>query len=134
MEVVTEFNRNVTLYSYQRKSEDEIFNSEASNCAVSSASGAARQGDVPAVAVRGLHMAYTKSNYVLQGVDMTVAGGCIYGLLGSSGCGKTTLLRCITGSLQPQSGQVLVFGKASGKCLLFPTHFQTFPDVSRPIP
>ena len=37
-----------------------------------------------------------------------------YGLLGSSGCGKTTLLRCILGRLSLASGHVTVLGKAPG--------------------
>lgn len=37
-----------------------------------------------------------------------------YGLLGSSGCGKTTLLRCILGRLNLASGHVTVLGKPPG--------------------
>ncbi len=40
--------------------------------------------------------------------------GVIYGLLGSSGCGKTTLLRCALGRLTPQSGTICLFGKRPG--------------------
>ena len=37
-----------------------------------------------------------------------------YGLLGASGCGKTTLLRCMLGRLSIQSGHITILGKSSG--------------------
>ena len=37
-----------------------------------------------------------------------------YGLLGASGCGKTTLLRCVLGRLPIESGHILVRGKPPG--------------------
>ncbi|XP_065888001.1 ABC transporter G family member 20-like isoform X2 [Dysidea avara] len=37
-----------------------------------------------------------------------------YGLLGASGCGKTTLLRCVLGRLPIQSGQILILGQPPG--------------------
>ena len=37
-----------------------------------------------------------------------------YGLLGSSGCGKTTLLRCILGRLSLAAGSVEVLGQPPG--------------------
>ena len=39
---------------------------------------------------------------------------CSYGLLGSSGCGKTTLLRCILGRLNLAHGEIVVLGKPPG--------------------
>ena len=41
---------------------------------------------------------------------------CVYsfGLLGASGCGKTTLLRCILSSLDPDYGEITVLGLEPG--------------------
>lgn len=44
-------------------------------------------------------------------VSFTVNRGDVFGLLGGSGCGKTTLLRIIAGFTQPSSGQVWLDGK-----------------------
>ncbi|CAG2112683.1 unnamed protein product, partial [Medioppia subpectinata] len=38
----------------------------------------------------------------------------IYGLLGSSGCGKTTLLKCALGRLEPSKGSIHLFGRKPG--------------------
>ncbi len=45
---------------------------------------------------------------VLTGVDLHVPSGSLTALLGSSGCGKTTLLRLIAGFDVPDSGRVLI--------------------------
>ena len=37
-----------------------------------------------------------------------------FGLLGASGCGKTTLLRCILSSLDPEYGEITVLGMEPG--------------------
>ncbi|MDR1212887.1 MAG: anchored repeat-type ABC transporter ATP-binding subunit [Propionibacteriaceae bacterium] len=50
---------------------------------------------------------------VLDGADLTVAGGHLVGLIGPNGAGKTTLLRTILGLLSPASGEVLVEGRPS---------------------
>ncbi|XP_063216534.1 ABC transporter G family member 20-like [Bacillus rossius redtenbacheri] len=52
---------------------------------------------------------------VLRDFSMTVAEGTIYALLGASGCGKTTLLSCLVGRQQVDSGQVCVLGVEAGR-------------------
>lgn len=53
-------------------------------------------------------------NQVLKEVDLTIHSGEIFGLLGPSGAGKTTLIRIMTGRLLPDSGKAYLFGKESG--------------------
>lgn len=47
----------------------------------------------------------------LRGVDISVANGEIFGLLGPNGSGKTTWMNCVTGVLKPDAGRVTVAGK-----------------------
>ncbi|XP_047035912.1 ABC transporter G family member 20 isoform X1 [Helicoverpa zea] len=55
-----------------------------------------------------------RPNHVLSNLNMTVAKGTIYGLLGASGCGKTTLLSCIVGRRKLNSGEIWVLGGKPG--------------------
>lgn len=48
---------------------------------------------------------------VLSGIDLDIGEGKIFGLLGPSGAGKTTLIKIITGQLAYDDGEVTVFGK-----------------------
>ena len=48
---------------------------------------------------------------VLSDVTLDVARGELVALLGSSGCGKTTLLRSIAGFVTPQAGRIRVDGR-----------------------
>jgi phospholipid/cholesterol/gamma-HCH transport system ATP-binding protein len=48
---------------------------------------------------------------VLKGINMTVPRGAVVTIMGLSGCGKTTLLRLIGGSLKPKTGEVRVAGR-----------------------
>uniref|UniRef100_A0A1B6DVQ2 Uncharacterized protein n=1 Tax=Clastoptera arizonana TaxID=38151 RepID=A0A1B6DVQ2_9HEMI len=53
-------------------------------------------------------------NIILNNLNMTVPKGTIYGLLGASGCGKTTLLSCIVGRRRLNSGEIWVLGGKPG--------------------
>ncbi|KAL1494778.1 hypothetical protein ABEB36_010323 [Hypothenemus hampei] len=70
-----------------------------------------------AVSVRHAYKHYGSKknpNHVLSDLNMTVAKGTIYGLLGASGCGKTTLLSCIVGRRRLNSGEIWVLGGKPG--------------------
>jgi len=51
------------------------------------------------------------TNIVLQNLCLSITPGTFTVLLGSSGCGKTTLLRLIAGHLQPQHGSIHLAGR-----------------------
>src|SRR5690606_37480882 len=51
---------------------------------------------------------------VLQGIDMDLQPGHIYGLLGENAVGKSTLLKCIAGIVSPTSGAIHVHGHNPG--------------------
>lgn len=62
------------------------------------------------ISCKGVHKAF-HGKTVLDEINLTVAQGEIFGLLGPSGAGKTTLIKILTGQLTGDGGQVFVFGK-----------------------
>lgn len=66
--------------------------------------------DVAALEVRDLHK-YFGTHEVLKGIDMTACKGDVISLIGSSGSGKSTFLRCINLLETPSSGTVLLHGE-----------------------
>ncbi|WP_347351524.1 ATP-binding cassette domain-containing protein [Intrasporangium sp.] len=63
----------------------------------------------PAIQVKGLQKRYGKVQ-VLQGVELEVARGSIFALLGSNGAGKTTVVKILSTLLQADAGTVTVAG------------------------
>lgn len=66
------------------------------------------------ITVSNLTKVYQSSNGPVAAVDdvsLHVADGEIYGILGRSGAGKTTLMRCLTALERPTSGSVMVAGQ-----------------------
>ena len=64
----------------------------------------------PLLEIRSLRASYGAVE-VLRGVDFTVNRGEIVALLGTNGAGKSTILRCISGLLKPDAGEILFEGK-----------------------
>ncbi|MEU5528019.1 ATP-binding cassette domain-containing protein [Micromonospora chersina] len=62
-----------------------------------------------AIHVTGLQKSYGKLE-VLKGVDIAVASGSIFALLGSNGAGKTTVVRILSTLLKPDGGSASVNG------------------------
>lgn len=61
------------------------------------------------VSVEGLTVSYG-SRRVLDGLELSVAAGEVYALLGGNGAGKSTTLQALLGFVRPQSGRVRVAG------------------------
>ncbi|HET9500903.1 MAG TPA: ABC transporter ATP-binding protein [Marmoricola sp.] len=67
--------------------------------------------DAPAaVTITGLTKSYD-GTLVLDGIDLVVPRGSITSVLGSSGCGKTTLLRIVAGFVRADAGSVALEGR-----------------------
>ncbi|WP_106402273.1 ABC transporter ATP-binding protein [Actinocorallia populi] len=62
-----------------------------------------------AIRTRGLTHRFGRTTAV-DGVDLTIAPGEIYGFLGRNGAGKTTLIRVLLGLITPTSGEVSLLG------------------------
>jgi ABC-2 type transport system ATP-binding protein len=63
----------------------------------------------PAIEARGLVKRFD-GTLAVNGVDLTVPQGAIYGILGPNGAGKTTTLRMLVGIIDPDSGTRRVLG------------------------
>lgn len=64
---------------------------------------------------KNLSKAYKKGVFVLDGLNLSIPRGKIVGLLGPNGCGKSTLIKIITGLLQTNGGEVFVDGMPVGE-------------------
>jgi ABC-type multidrug transport system ATPase subunit len=64
---------------------------------------------VPAVRVEGVVERFG-ATVALDGADLEVPGGMVFGLLGPNGAGKTTLVRILATLLAPDAGRAEVFG------------------------
>ena len=62
----------------------------------------------PALAITGLTKSFDRP--VIEGLELKVAAGEFYALLGPNGAGKTTILRMVAGLLQPDRGDISIFG------------------------
>ncbi len=64
-----------------------------------------------ALSIRGLDKSYQPGKPVLTGITLDVAGTGITAIIGPSGTGKSTLIRCINRLVEPSAGQILFEGR-----------------------
>ena len=62
-----------------------------------------------ALEIRGLKK--RRGDFALQGLDLTLPAGCIMGLIGENGAGKSTTIRLVLNGLQRNGGTIAVYGK-----------------------
>jgi ABC-2 type transport system ATP-binding protein/lipopolysaccharide transport system ATP-binding protein len=55
----------------------------------------------------------SRAFWALRGVDLTIYGGEVFGLIGSNGAGKSTLLKLVARVLRPTEGRVVVRGQVA---------------------
>ena len=91
---------------------------------------------IPAFEARGLTVWYDRP--VVHSVSFSISPGELVGILGRNGCGKTTLLRGITGAAAKTEGQVLVRGEPvlalrvrdrARRIAMLPQHIEVMPGV-----
>lgn len=70
--------------------------------------------ELPVLEIKNVHKKYL-SHPVLEGVGFSIPRGKIVGLLGPNGCGKTTILKLISGLLQLDEGEIRINGICPGQ-------------------
>lgn len=63
----------------------------------------------PIIEIRDLHKTFGKDNTVLKGVNLMVNKGEDLVILGRSGSGKSVMIKCIVGLIEPDKGEIKVF-------------------------
>lgn len=65
----------------------------------------------PIIEIKDLHKTFGPDNEVLKGVNLTVNKGEDLVILGRSGSGKSVTIKCIVGLIEPDKGEINVFGE-----------------------
>jgi ABC-2 type transport system ATP-binding protein len=93
---------------------------------------------IPLIETVGLTKQYRKAVFALNGLDLCIPNGQMYGLLGPDGAGKTTTLRILATVLDATSGQTRIGGydirrqaEAVRRMIGYmPQNFSLYPDLS----
>jgi ABC-2 type transport system ATP-binding protein len=93
--------------------------------------------DQGVISARGLHKSFGATEAVSD-LDLNVAAGSVFGLLGPDGAGKSTLIRMLATVLSPDSGSATVFGHSvtqqrdlvTARIGYMSQRFSMYPDLS----
>lgn len=67
--------------------------------------------NAPSLSIRGLVKEYTPGKPVLHGIDLDIGPGGLTAIIGASGTGKSTLIRCINRLVEPTAGSIVFQGQ-----------------------
>ena len=67
--------------------------------------------DNPVIDIKNFSYVYKSTGAVIENISLSIAGNDFVAITGKNGCGKTTLLKSITGLLQPCGGDIFIHGK-----------------------
>ena len=86
------------------------------------------------IEIQGVSKSFNRGEVrAVDGLDLTVPNGEIFGFLGPNGAGKTTTIKLIVGLLRPDKGAILINGldnqKDALKCKAMTTYVPDNPDV-----
>jgi len=86
------------------------------------------------IEIRNVSKSYNKGKVkAVDGLDLTIKAGEIFGFLGPNGAGKTTTIKMIVGLLKPDSGTITLNGLDTGrdsmKCKSITTYVPDYPNV-----
>jgi len=74
--------------------------------AAANGSGQAGMTGTRSLSIRGLTKEYVRGKPVLRGISLDIAGQGITAIIGPSGTGKSTLIRCINRLVEPTAGEI----------------------------
>jgi phospholipid/cholesterol/gamma-HCH transport system ATP-binding protein len=69
----------------------------------------------PIVDIKDVWFGYDAARPVLRDINLTIPRGAVVGIMGQSGCGKTTLLRIIAAAYLPTQGTARILGRSTGE-------------------
>ena len=92
------------------------------------------QKEAPAIKVDKLYFKNSKSPWIFKDLNFVFQKGDKVYIKGDSGCGKTTLFKLILGSLQPNKGNIHIFGSSDTETIrdnisLVDQHSKLFNDT-----
>jgi len=72
-------------------------------------------GDANGITVQSLQLGYAGRGLILRDVNLSIKAGEVVALVGPSGSGKSSLLHCLAGFIQPDAGHISLFGRPPGE-------------------
>ncbi len=92
------------------------------------------KSDVPAINVTALKKTYAGTVNAVRGIEVSVARGEIFGLIGPDGAGKTTTFQIMAGVMEPTSGAVSIYGEPARDARFHTGYltqtFSLYPDLT----